>query len=458
MSSARNFGYSIIEAGPHCVIAKPDIVDAYKKNVPAKISELRYQGFSWLGRYFVELRQMFGAKGAVQNFDVLSNTVKTIALAKSKIPSRLVHRQLDDVPIVGPRSSNWCEEFLDNYKNICKKINLQLASEDKKCDKAFGCTSKGKVLGIYFNTADQTWCLPEDKRSKTKDAISNIRSLSTASTLQIQSLAGRLNFISSMCPFLNSFKFNLNRAVAQAITQGSTKISAQLLDDLKVWDNFIQHSEFWLPIPHEKHEPPIACLNFWTDAAGFPDNAIWTTNIGCEVYGSDINGETILAYQLWWPKNFITKNKDNQDKRFGNKTTTLEMIAILLPFILIPSKLRNCHIRILTDNMACVFGMKDGYTKNDEFASIFIRTMYLLCAYLGSVIHVEHCHRRSSWEASTADNLTREKTTGFLEKQILCHFNHLKLPEPLSSWFANPVNNWQLPIKILNHVMSMTTC
>jgi hypothetical protein len=35
MSSARNFGYSIIEAGPKCVMAKPDIVDAYK-NVPAK--------------------------------------------------------------------------------------------------------------------------------------------------------------------------------------------------------------------------------------------------------------------------------------------------------------------------------------------------------------------------------------------------------------------------------------
>jgi hypothetical protein len=261
MSSARNFGYSIIEAGPNCVMAKPDIVDAYK-NVPAKISDLRYQGFSWLGRYFVELRQMFGAKGAVQNFDVLSNTVKTIALAKSKISSSLVHRQLDDVPIVGPSANNWCSEFLENYKNICKEINLQLAPEDKNCDKAFSCTSKGKVLGIYFNTRDQTWSLPEDKIEKTKEAINTIRNLSTASTLQIQSLAGRLNFISSMCPFLNSFKFNLNKAVAQAILHGSTRISAALLNDLRIWNNFIHHSESWIPIPHEKHDPPIACLNF----------------------------------------------------------------------------------------------------------------------------------------------------------------------------------------------------
>jgi hypothetical protein len=133
------------------------------------------------------------------------------------------------------------------------------------------------------------------------------------------------------------------------------------------------------------------------------------------------------------------------------------MIAILLPFILIPSNLRNCHIRILTDNMACVFGMKDGYTKNDEYTSILIRTVYLLSAYLGSVVHLEHCHRCSSWEASTADNLTREKTTGFLEKQILARFSNLKVPEPLSSWLSNPVNDWSLPTKVLNHVMSMTT-
>ncbi len=122
---------------------------------------------------------MFGAKGAVQNFDVLSNTVKTIALAQSKIPSRLVHRQLDDVPIVGPSSSNWCKEFLDKYKEICSEINLQLAIEDEKCDKAFGCTSKGKVLGIYFNTSDQTWVY-----QKTREQKQSTRSTTFAASAQ----------------------------------------------------------------------------------------------------------------------------------------------------------------------------------------------------------------------------------------------------------------------------------
>jgi hypothetical protein len=64
-----------------------------------------------------------------------------------------------------------------------------------------------------------------------------------------------------------------------------------------------------------------------------------------------------------WPKEFITTKRDNRGIRFGNKTSTLEIIGILLPFVLIPEKLKNTHVRIFTDNMACVYEMKDGFIK-----------------------------------------------------------------------------------------------
>jgi hypothetical protein len=195
------------------------------------------------------------------------------------------------------------------------------------------------------------------------NTIIDICSLEEASTLQMQSITGRLNFISSMCPFLNTFKFNLNKALATAITNGSTPVDKPMKKDLKIQLNFLTCQERWIPILNEKSEPPLACLNFWMDAAGFSDNSLWSSDIGCWVYGSDIYENTILGYQLWWPKNFITEAKDYSNKRFGNKTTTLEMIALLLPLLLIPSKLQNCHIQIYMDNMACVFGMLDGNVK-----------------------------------------------------------------------------------------------
>jgi hypothetical protein len=100
--------------------------------------------------------------------------------------------------------------------------------------------------------------------------------------------------------------------------------------------------------------------------------------------------------------------------------------------------------------------MKDGYTKNGEYASILIRAAHLISRYLGSIIHVIHCPRRSSWESKMADNLTRKKTTLFLGHQILSRFRNLKIPEAISLWMKNPTNDWELPITLLYHVMSIT--
>ncbi len=49
MSSAKNFGYSLLEAGANSIMSKFDFVD---ENIPATLSDLRLQGFAWLEKYF----------------------------------------------------------------------------------------------------------------------------------------------------------------------------------------------------------------------------------------------------------------------------------------------------------------------------------------------------------------------------------------------------------------------
>jgi hypothetical protein len=455
MSSARLVGHTILEAGKNCTIAKTDIVDAYK-NVPAKISDLHLQGFKWEGRFFVELRQIFGARSAVQNFDVMANTVKTLAAAGLDIPARFIHRQLDDTPVIAPASKNWCNAFLDNYKSICEKINLELAPDCQQHDKSFGPTKMGKILGIWFNTTDLTWRLSDEKVSATIQSIKTVLTAVHPSLHEFQSLMGRLNYIATMCPFMNIFKFNLNQILAKLTRNQPASLDTKSRQDLQVWGNFLTYPTRWLPICPPKDDPPLATISFTTDAAGFSENSKWSGNIGCGVIGTDAANDTILGFQMWWPKNFITSATDNKGKRFGNKTATLEMVALLLPLLLIPGKLRNSHILMHTDNASCVFGMKDGYVKNDEYASIFIRTAHLIGAYLGSVLHVIHAPRRSTWETITADNLSRESTTTFLESQICSRYRHLKIPEFLQHWLENPTDDWRLPTYALKHVMSET--
>ena len=68
MSSAKDFGYSLCKAGVSANFSKFDLSDAYK-NVPSKASDFRLQGFSWLGKFFFESQQMFGAISSVSNYD-----------------------------------------------------------------------------------------------------------------------------------------------------------------------------------------------------------------------------------------------------------------------------------------------------------------------------------------------------------------------------------------------------
>ncbi len=101
MSSAKAFGYSVIDCGPGARMWKWDLVDAYK-NIPASPADFRLQAFSWLGMGFVETQKVFGDSSSVAAFDRLGNTLASLASAISDLPPHLIRRTLDDTPIVTP--------------------------------------------------------------------------------------------------------------------------------------------------------------------------------------------------------------------------------------------------------------------------------------------------------------------------------------------------------------------
>jgi hypothetical protein len=431
---------------------KFDYEDAYK-NVPAQPKDLRLQGFCWLGAYFIELKQMFGSAASVQNFDVLGNTIKSCCLANCDIPSKLVHRQLDDVPVVAPQNSTWGEQFETEYRKLCEKIGMVLAPDCKKFEKAFSNSFYGKVLGFFFNTKTLTWSLPAEKLEKVLSVIVEIENKEKVCILDMQKLLGNLNHVSQLCPFLLNFKFNLNKTLSTFNSDSDlVELSVNAKEEMAVWKGFLLDENKWYPICHPQHPPPICTKTFFSDAAGFAKKSIWKGNIGCAVVGLNEESDTILAYQMWWPKSFVTEKTDSCGSRFGNKTSTLEQIGLLLPFLLIPEKLSNQHIVLNTDNIACVFGHYNHLMKGDECASIFIKTVHLISAFLGSQVHVQHSPRRSDWGSKMADNLTRECTTGFLESRMIQRWSNLAIPSALDQWLLNPTEDWNLPFVLLNEV------
>jgi hypothetical protein len=145
---------------------------------------------------------------------------------------------------------------------------------------------------------------------------------------------------------------------------------------------------------------------------------------------------------------------DRLGKRLGAKTTTLEFIGILLPFLMIPEQLQNQHIVVKVDNGACYFGWINRSCPNDEMASILIRALHLIGAFLGSFIHIHHLPRMSNWEAQLVDRLSRSETTTSADRRLLRSFQGHKLPSPLRIWLENPREDWDLPISLLESIVN----
>jgi hypothetical protein len=334
MATEKQFGYLLVECGAGAVFSKFDTKDAYKC-IPAPIAELRLQGFSWLGKFFFEKKQVFGSKAAVPNYDRFGNTVKILAVANPGIQNRFVLRCLDDVPAAGPKGSNICEQFSAEYLSLCKSCNISLAEPCENNDKAFISQTFGKVLGIWFKSENLSWSYPEEKANNILVQINSIISSGVVQLKEMESLMGRLNDFLQMCPFMKGFKFHLNNSLSDCIQTGSCTLSNNAVNELLIWRNCVIANKNWFPIPPRPSAPTIRHKLFVSDAAGVPVLDEFQSNVGVGGVGFDEDGCIINAYQFWWDKEFIAWS-DSKGSKMGSKTASLELIGILLHVLLMP--------------------------------------------------------------------------------------------------------------------------
>ena len=454
MSSARQFGHSILDSGKNSLMSKFDMCNAYK-NIPCRLKDLWLQGFRWCGKFFVDISQIFGAIAAVSNFDTVGHTVKSLAHTYSSIPRNLVHKQLDDVPLVAPKKSGWCQEFSSVYTSLCKSLNIQLASECPLKEKAFMNSTRGKVLGIEFDSEKLTWRLPEDKRVDYINSILTFIDNQEQNEKNTEEILGKLNFVSTMCPFMRTYKVNLKEYLKTIKLSESTScpLPVECLSDLNVWLRFLQDNKNWVPICPKTCHPPLRHKTFTTDAAGWSaDSLDSAVGFGCIGLGEE--GEIVFANQSLWNLPGMGRSRDNKEKFLGNKTTSLEFSGILIPFLLEPELMKNQHILIQVDNIGCVFAWENGYSKQDNLASILVRVLVVLASRLNCIVHVHHHPRNTSWESRLADRLSRERTTTPQDKDLLRSFGKRNLPNSFKDWMSRPTEDWDLPIKILNDMSS----
>ena len=458
MSTARQYGYSVVDCGHNARMWKYDMDNAYK-NLPAKTSDFRLQGFTWLGRYFFETRQAFGAKSAVAAFDRLGRVVADLALSASGLPAILMHRTLDDLPIVTPERSNLGPLFAQSYRTICKKVGIDLAPNCPDKIKAFEDSTVGTVLGIKFRTSDLSWSISVRKYNKVLQQILGPMAGRPVNLLDMQKLMGFLNDFSQMCQFARGFKFHLAAFLAHLTTNPSvvSPLPELAQNDLKIWVRMLHTALYGLPIPHRPVPPSLAALTFVSDAAGARFAKVNGRFIPYGEQG-DRGGASISALEdgpVWfhamviWPENLLLRARDSHDHAYGCKSPTLEAIALILPFLCCPEYLLGKEVLLLTDNEPVVFGWESKRLPNDESASIIVRSLHVISQFLGASVTVQHLPRMSTDSAVLADKLSRLSTTGPEELHAVRDAIPYKVPDALLSWLQNPSEDWDLPNKLL---------
>ena len=458
MSSPRQFSFSLLESGPGAIFSKHDWCDAYK-NIPVKLEDLRLQGFSWLDKHFVELSLVFGSKNSVAAFDNLGELILNIACCQSGFPRHLTHRTLDDVPVVSPRRSGLTEKFSRRYKHLCSSLNIELAPDCPDNDKAFTCQTEGVVLGFRFNSNNQTWSFPKKKADMLLIQINSFLSKKVTNLLKVQELAGSLEHFGSMAPFSKAFRQPLYNLLSlfKRNTKNFIAIPTVVRSDLSIWSNMIKSSISGLPIHPRPTQPSMNSLTCTSDAAGI-DLSLGPNSSGDLQFGaasilhSRDQRKFMKISRISWPPHFVFYAVDGKGTRLAAKSSTLEAIGILLPFLAFPEILKGSSVILFVDNTSVIHGWRRKHLKNDLEASVIIRTVHILASYLHCRVHVEHAPRMSTPAAILADHLSRSSSTSSEEEEITRTLECPPISPTIRGWLDNPNLDWNLPLACLQEL------
>jgi hypothetical protein len=232
--------------------------------------------------------------------------------------------------------------------------------------------------------------------------------------------------------------------------------------DLRIWAAAMDSAAGGLPIPRRPSHHLPSALVFVSDASGAQFNKCKGRFVTIP-YEGDRGAASINAMEeddIWFyaavtfPKSLLLEARDSSDHAYGCKSSTLEAIGLILPFLCCPAILIGREVNLLTDNEALVHGWPKRRVPHDTSASIFLRALHLIAAYLGASVEVRHLPRISTPSAELVDALSRSTTTFECHKQAVSSAPHSIIPQALYDWLNCPNEDWNLSYALLSHVQS----
>jgi hypothetical protein len=185
------------------------------------------------------------------------------------------------------------------------------------------------------------------------------------------------------------------------------------------------------------------------DAGGGLGSDEWAGVASLEITQSN-KGIWYLCRGIW--PDSVYRARDEKGARLGSKMTTLGATGLLLPLLTVPGVIASQHMVLGVDNLGVVYGWQNGGCKGDRWASLLIRALHIVAAYLNVTVHVHHMPCLSSVAVVMADSLMRSSTTTAEVWAQTTRASIFTAPEPLWRWLVDPKDNWNLSFELVHYL------
>ena len=218
----------INQLGPGCLLFKRDLSRAYRQ-IPIDGGDVAKLGYEWEGHLFADRVLPMGLKSAAYICQQVTNSVTHIL---SKQGFHIVN-YLDD--FAGAEQPGGASRAFEALGHLLQELGLQEAS-DKACPPATVMT----FLGIGFDTDNMSLFITQDRLTQIKQELHEWLNKHKASKREVQSIIGKLNFLSKCVRPGRVFMNRLLNFLREFKNNRARTIPGDFKRDIQWWAKFVQ--------------------------------------------------------------------------------------------------------------------------------------------------------------------------------------------------------------------------
>ena len=385
----------VVRVGMGCYLSKVDIKHAYRL-LPVRPEDWPLLVYQWDGRYYVDLKLPFGGRSSASIFTSFADLVCWILTQKYNL---IVIHYSDDFLLITRADLELALAHLQKLKSIFAYLEIPIAE-----DKLVGPATELPFLGIQIDTRNFCTSIPLDKLQQIMNDMPWWCTRRTCTLRELQSLNGKLNFLSKVIVAGRIFTrrlIDLTSTVSKP--HHHVTINREARDDIHWWCELLQtaNRSYFIPDPKRVYSTDIL---LFTDAA--------------KLIGLGATFGTAWIQARWSDHGMENINDINY----------LELFAIMAAVLTWGHTWAGKRIVIVTDNKNITQIWSSGSSPNPHIMGL-VRKLYLFAASSKFSLSLKHIFGHFN---PSADALSRFQMARF--KQLMPDAEATPTPIPPGVW------------------------